>query len=139
MNILFSPLIWGCMLFVTSLASGQEAVESPVPDAEVSRAQFTTEIVNREPVDRVVTLMNDQDTIYYFTEIRNLEGRTVIHRWEHDGMLVSEVPFKVSGPRWRVFSKKHLSPTMTGKWTVLVMDQSGWPLHASIFEYQPTN
>lgn len=73
-------------------------------------------------------------SLYYFTDLRNLEGRTVLHRWEYEGQVISEIPFEVKGPRWRVFSKKVLDPAMTGKWTVVVVDQSGWPIHASIFE-----
>ena len=46
---------------------------------------------------------------------------------------MGEIEFKVGGPRWRVYSKKSLNPGESGKWTVLVLDQSGWPLHASIF------
>jgi hypothetical protein len=120
----------------TALGLDQQAGLSPVADAEVSRAQFTSEIVAREPVDRVVTLHPSDRQIYYFTELRNLQGRRVFHRWEYEGRKVSEVAFEVAGPRWRVYSKKELEPAMTGKWTVWVVDQSGWPLHASMFEYR---
>ncbi len=116
-------------------AMGEEILESPVPDAGVARAQFTTGISDREPVDQVVTLDNSVTSIYYFTELRNLQGRSISHRWEYDGRVISEVPFAVEGPRWRVYSKKKLEPAMTGKWTVWVIDQSGWPIHAGIFEY----
>ena len=136
MKAVFVSVIWIFIALAPSIALGDVAIESPVPSAEVSRAQFTTGISNREPVDKVVTLDNSETTIYYFTELRNLEGRTVFHRWEHAGRVISEVPFEVGGSRWRVFSKKTLKPAMTGKWTVLVLDQSGWPIHAGIFEYK---
>jgi hypothetical protein len=107
--------------------------ESPVPDAYVARALFTTDIVDREPVDQVVSVGPDQNRIYFFSDLRNLQGRTVRHRWEFEGQYMGEIEFKVGGPRWRVYSKKTLNPGVNGKWTVLVLDQSGWPLHASIF------
>ncbi len=107
--------------------------ESPVPDAYVARALFTTEIADREPVDQVVSVGPEQQSIYFFTDLRNLQGRTVKHRWEFEGQFMGEVEFQVGGPRWRVYSKKTLNPDVTGKWTVMVLDQSGWPLHASIF------
>ena len=64
--------------------------ESPVPDAYVARAQFTTDIVDREPVDQVVSVGEDQRTIYFFTDLRNLQGRTVTHRWEFEGQVMQE-------------------------------------------------
>lgn len=110
---------------------------SPLPtDAGVARASFTTEIVAREPVDQVVTLPNSYSEVYYFTDLRNLEGRTITHQWEFEGQVISKVNFEVAGPRWRVHSKKTLDPSMTGKWTVMVLDESGWPLHASMFQYE---
>jgi hypothetical protein len=111
----------------------KQPTESPVPDAYVARALFTTGIVDREPVDQVVSVDENQDSIYFFTDLRNLQGRTITHRWEFEGQFMGEVKFEVGGPRWRVYSKKTLNPGMTGKWTVMVLDQSGWPLHASIF------
>ena len=129
------PLVSLCLaaLIFSGGLWAEAPTESPVPDAYVARAQFTTDIVDREPVDQVVSVGEDQRTIYFFTDLRNLQGRTVTHRWEFEGQLMQEVEFEVGGPRWRVYSKRTLNPGVTGKWTVLVLDQSGWPLHASIF------
>ena len=123
------------LLLLPYRSNAEEQAESPIPGASVARAQFTTDIENREPVDRVVTLDNSSSSIYFFSELRGLEGRTVTHRWEYGGRVISEIPFEVGGSRWRVYSKKSLGSEMLGKWTVIIVDQSGWPLHASIFEY----
>ncbi len=131
-RILWRSLVGGLCLIASSLQA-EELTESPVPDAYVARAIFTTAIVDREPVDQVVSVGPDLDSIYFFTDLRNLQGRTVKHRWEFDGQFMGEIEFKVGGPRWRVYSKKSLYPNESGKWTVLVLDESGWPLHASIF------
>jgi hypothetical protein len=112
----------------------QEIEESPVPDAYVARAVFTTAVLNREPVDQVVSLDENATEVLFFTELRNLQGRTVIHRWEFEGEVISEVNIQVGGPRWRAYSVKSLNPGEEGKWTVFVIDESGWPLHASIFQ-----
>ncbi|MES9817250.1 MAG: DUF2914 domain-containing protein [Candidatus Thiodiazotropha sp.] len=128
----------GAFLFLQlfSISLSAEALhESPVPDAYVARAQFTTAVVNREPVDQVVKLDAQATRVFFFTDLRNLQGRTVTHRWEFDGQIASEVDFEVGGPRWRVYSAKSLKPGESGKWTVFVVDESGWPLHASIFEH----
>ncbi|MES9941319.1 MAG: DUF2914 domain-containing protein [Candidatus Thiodiazotropha sp. 6PLUC2] len=116
------------------LLDSQGIEESPVPDAYVARALFTTEIVNREPVNQVVSLDEDATRILFFTDLRNLQGRIVTHRWEFEGEVISEVDIEVGGPRWRAYSVKSLNPGEEGKWTVFVIDESGWPLHASIFQ-----
>ncbi|MCU7845773.1 MAG: DUF2914 domain-containing protein [Candidatus Thiodiazotropha sp. (ex Monitilora ramsayi)] len=119
--------------FFSSQVWGEAMQESPVPDAYVARALFTTGIADREPVDQVVSLEAFQGEIFFFTDLRGLQGRSVTHRWEFEGRFMGQIEFKVGGPRWRVYSKKALNPDVSGKWTVLVLDESGWPLHASIF------
>ncbi len=121
------------------LLDSQGIEESPVPDAYVARAVFTTAVINREPVDQVVSLDENATEVSFFTDLRNLQGRTVIHRWEFEGEVVSEVDIQVKGPRWRAYSIKRLNPGEEGKWTVFVMDESGWPLHASIFQQRVSN
>ena len=113
------------------------AVEPAGPPSSgyVARAQFTTEVVDREPSNRVLILANDVREVFFFTDLRGLEGQTVHHRWEFDGKVVSNVEFKVEGPRWRVYSRKDLDPFALGKWTVVVTDENGWPIKAAIFKY----
>jgi hypothetical protein len=118
------------------LLDSQGIEESPVPDAYVARALFTTSVVDREPVDQVVSLDENATEVLFFTDLRNLQGRTVTHRWEFEGEVISEVEIEVKGPRWRAYSIKSLNPGEEGKWTVFVIDESGWPLHASIFQQQ---
>jgi hypothetical protein len=121
------------------LMESQGVEESPVPDAYVARAIFTTEVVNREPVDQVVSLDENATDVLFFTDLRNLQGRTVTHRWEFEGEVISEIDIEVRGPRWRAYSIKSLNPGQEGKWTVFVIDESGWPLHASIFQQRVSN
>lgn len=131
-SLLRRTLLSALWIFSAGLQA-EELTESPVPDAYVARAIFTTGVVNREPVDQVVSLDPEQQSIYFFTDLRNLQGRIVKHRWEFEGQFMGEIEFRVGGPRWRVYSKKTLNPGVSGKWTVLVLDESGWPLHASMF------
>jgi hypothetical protein len=113
---------------------------SNTPDGEVKRGTvarniFTTEIVDREPVDNLSSVPNTVNRIFFFSDLRGLEGQIVTHRWEYNDKVMAEIKFKVGGPRWRVYSSKNLLPEWTGQWTVVVLDESGWPLKASIFEY----
>lgn len=122
------------------LASAIAAEETPVgekPMGWVERALFTSGVADREPVDAIALVEGASREVYFFTELKQLSGRTVTHRWEYAGEVVSEMPFEVGGPRWRVFSKKALAPEQAGKWSVLVVDESGWVLHAEMFEYRP--
>ena len=109
------------------------------PDAQqgsVSRAIFTTRIVDREPADDLTEISNDSQQIFFFTDLRGLAGQIVTHRWEYNGKVMAEVKFKVgAGPRWRVYSSKNLLPEWIGEWSVVVTDESGEPLKVGIFQY----
>ena len=124
------------MLSMLSVQVLAEEAAAPDPAWRVARAQFATSIDNREPVDQVVLLSPPREEVFFFTDIRNMEGRTVTHDWAYQGQVVSRVPFVVKGPRWRVFSKYRLEPDQFGEWSVTVVDQSGWPLYTELFRYE---
>jgi hypothetical protein len=105
------------------------------PTGKVSRSAFTSEIADREPVDQITALENDATSIYFFSELVGLEGQTVVHRWEHNGEMLAEVPFEVGGPRWRVYSSKKLDPLWLGEWSVRVVDGAGNELSLDRFTY----
>lgn len=116
-----------CMMAWTSVSLANEPV--------VARAQFTTVVENREPVDHVVILNTEHEKIYFFTELRYLNGQVVTHRWEYNGQVEAEVEFEVGSDRWRVYSSKTLTLDKLGEWTATVVDGQGWPLKSVIFEY----
>ncbi len=106
-------------------ASLKSAGVASMPTGSVGRAAFTTGISEREPMDSVTQLTSDHVIVYFFSELNNLAGQTVVHRWEYNGELVSEVPLAVAGPRWRTYSSKNLEPMWVGEWTVSVVDEAG--------------
>lgn len=108
----------------------------PPPIGHVSRASFTTSVVDREPIDSVTTLGNDHAQVYYFTEFHGMSGQSVEHRWELNGRPMAEVTFEVGGPRWRVYSVKSLEPTWLGEWTVTVVDEWGRTLKSDSFTFE---
>jgi len=116
--------------------AGEEAA-APV-SGSVSRSSFTREVADREPADEVTRLGNDATEISYWSEVRDMAGKTVIHRWEYDGQVMSEVAFDVAGPRWRVHSMKTLDPSMLGQWTVKVVDVDGNTMSEEHFVYEAT-
>jgi len=108
--------------------------DTPSPGS-IGRAAFTTGVVEREPQDSISELANDRDRVFYFTELHNFVGQTLLHRWEFKGQVMGEVPFQVGGYRWRVYSTKNLEPSWLGEWTVKVVDEAGTILSSQSFEY----
>jgi len=128
------------ILIVSFILSGIHASQAEnsgclAQDGQVSRAMFTTQIENREPVNRVLLLESKYKQVYFFTDLRHLEGQDIVHRWEHEGHVIAEKVFSVKGPRWRVYSTQELDASMLGRWTVVVADKQGCPLKAVVFQY----
>ncbi|MEM9177915.1 MAG: DUF2914 domain-containing protein [Myxococcota bacterium] len=117
----------------TEIADEVEAIVDPlVPSA---LAQFTTAVENREPVDQISFVENDVRTIVFFSDLRQLQGRTITHRWRHGDVVRAEVDFEVGGPRWRVWSSKELLEDWLGDWTVEIVTDDGEVIAAETFTY----
>jgi hypothetical protein len=101
----------------------------------VARGQLTNAVQDREPVDlvegRLILPAERSANLFYFTEIRGMNGESVIHRWTRDGEIVSEKTFAIGGDRWRVFSSKSLDAGDAGSWRASTMDATGAELHAT--------
>ncbi|MFQ5605664.1 MAG: DUF2914 domain-containing protein [bacterium] len=113
----------------------ESAAAIPSGDGSITRGVFTTEIVAREPVDEVDSVYTDVKRIFFFTDIRNMQGKTVLHRWVHEGQIRAEIVFEVGGPRWRVYSSKNLAEDWLGNWKVEVFDTEGNLLTTGKFVY----
>lgn len=110
----------------TQAAEVAETTEAPAPASDnVKRSVFTTSVVDREPVDELSAIPVDASKICFFTEIVNLTGTSITHRWINGGETMAEVTFDIGGPRWRVYSIKTLPPDRTGPWTVEIVDDAG--------------
>jgi cytoskeletal protein RodZ len=101
----------------------------------IARATFTSAIVEREPADTLESLTTAFDRVYFFTEIVDMQGKQITHQWIYEDKVVAEVPFQVGGPRWRVYSSKRLAPGWVGRWTVVVVDETGRKLREDSFAY----
>ena len=119
-----------------------DAVNKPPENARmafnpgsVARAVVTTGVKDREPVDHVDVVNNTIDRVVFFTELRDMAGQHVVHRWIHDGKVMAKVGFDVGGPRWRVWSSKHLEPDWVGTWTVQVVNVAGDVVDSKSFTY----
>ena len=105
------------------------------PHQNISKAVFTLEIKDRTPVNIIEELDNSLGKIYFFTNIRNLQGQRVTHRWIYKNKVMADVVFDVGGPRWRVWSSKNLWPTWIGVWSVEVLSADGEVLYQKEFNY----
>jgi hypothetical protein len=134
---------------VADIARLETATEPPATHAlaSVARAQFTTGIEAREPINRVESVFSINgrvysldgrplDRLYYFTEITGMGGETVIHRWEYEGITMEETSFEIGDDRYRVYSSKDLPPNAKGDWRVVVTDAQGNVIKTDSFLYQ---
>lgn len=125
-------------------ASGAEppaaapAAGATAGSGQVTRAVVTTAIQDREPVDAVTELGSEHSKAYYFTELTDMAGARVKHRWEYKDQVMAEVEFEVGGARWRLYSSKNLQPEWSGEWKASVIDAAGNPLAVSAFSYGAT-
>ncbi len=134
---------------VEAPAAVEAAMDAPVDAAldaaphegataeNVVRASVTTSVVDREPVDSLDTITNEQELIFFFTEIADLAGGTITHRWEYNDEIMAEVPLEIGGSRWRTHSSKRLFKGWIGEWKVSVVDDSGQVLRSVSFNYVP--
>jgi hypothetical protein len=120
-------------------SSPTPAVATPsAPLGDVSRAMITNGIDQREPVDQVKQVPNDQATVYFFTELRDMKDQEVRHRWTFNGEVMADVPFQVRADRWRVWSTKSMQPIWLGSWQVDVVAKDGTNLDSRHFDYIAT-
>ena len=127
-------LVLGSPAFAVAEIEPSAEMETDYSTGSVSRSAVTRGIVDREPQDELTRVGNDLPEIFYFTELRDLEGDTVVHRWEWNGQVMAEVSFQVGGPRWRVNSSKSLDASWLGQWSVSVLDGAGQVLSQQEFE-----
>ena len=104
-------------------------------EGSIAKGVFTTEVVDREPVDEIDSLYTNVTKLFFFTDIRNMQGKTILHRWVHEGLIRAEVSFEVGGPRWRIYSSKNLAEEWLGNWKAQVFDTEGNLLHEAGFVY----
>jgi hypothetical protein len=119
-------------------ALAEETAEVPAdrPAPKGALARFTTAVENREPIDSVTFLEGSAERIFFFTDLRNMNGDTVTHRWEHGGEVMAEVAFEVRSDRYRVWSSKTLRPEWLGEWRVSVVTGAGEVLASEAFTFQ---
>lgn len=109
--------------------------------AGIARMSVTTSVTNLEPgptMDSPLRLSSGQKrTIYYFTELRGLDGRTIIHQWEWNGRVIHRRELHPHSQAWRAYSGLPITGDTPGWWTVSAIDaKTGSVLAESHFEVE---
>jgi hypothetical protein len=138
-------VVWvgAALVAIAAAASAQAPTDSTTAtppetaSTAVKRAVFCTGVTEREPIDEITTLAAPADKVCFFTEIIGMEGRTVTHRWLHNGQAAGEVPISIGAARWRCYTTKTLAAdAAAGTWTVEIVDDAGAKLGEASLTYQ---
>ncbi|MGZ4989814.1 MAG: DUF2914 domain-containing protein [Methylobacter sp.] len=104
------------------------------------RAVLTYNINNKEPegeIMRTIAIGKKKPTwVYYFTELKSMNGHRVYHEWLKNGVLVSKEKLNISGDDWRTSSRKLLTGSEKGNWVVRLVDEHGQLLNEKIFKVE---
>lgn len=106
----------------------------------VSRTSLTYKIINKEPTDEIVRTVKvsqkNPTWVYYFTELKGMNGNKVYHEWLKNGVIISRQKLAISGDIWRTSSRKLLSDSESGKWTVRLIDENSRLLDEKSFKVE---
>ena len=122
-------LIFGFFLSFSSLAQDW-------PHQNISNAVFALGVEKKVPIDIIEELDNSLSKIYFFTNIRNLRGKKITHRWIYGDRVMADVGFEIGGSRWRVWSSKNIWHTWIGEWRVQVLVDDETILYEKQFNYK---
>jgi hypothetical protein len=112
-----------------------ELASNKVMNKVVYRAQLTSSIISREPIDNIDALhLQKQTALYFFTEIHGKNNKKIIHRWVFKQKNMAEITHNIGGDKWRTYSSKNFDDTMVGQWTVQVIDENNNVLKTIPFE-----
>ena len=100
------------------------AADMETDEGYIARGQFTSEVSDREPANEVNSVKVGEQ-IVFFTDIRNMEGKTVTHRWVQEGEELFSMNFNIGGNRWRVWTTKNIYDWNVGDMQVIVEDEDG--------------
>ncbi len=113
-----------------------EILVDPVTDT-IQRAQLTTNIKDREPVDDISSYVTGSEVIFY-TELVAFPDKFITHEWYYEGELQTSVNLKINALSgiWRTWSSKRFQETNIGNWFVLVRGEQGKILYRLDFIFR---
>ena len=102
------------------------AAVSESANDKVARVQLAARMQGLEPgppIQLPIRLSQGQSrTIYFFTELRGLSGRSVLHRWERNGRIMHQRQLHPASQSWRAYSAMTITGDMRGSWRISAVD-----------------
>ncbi len=121
--------------------SREEAASIKLHSDHVIRAQLSTGLEEKEPIDEIPNVVTiDSDglvRIYLFTEIQGMEGQLHFHDWYLEDERVARVEISPSVDSMRASSAKYIDRHMAGDWRVEVVTAEGELLAKGEFSVLP--
>lgn len=100
------------------------SVVSNLALAQVERSQLTSGIEDHEPIDDLGNIVIGQPgsmaKVYFFTQIIDMTGKQITHRWIYQNDEKATVSLNVGADSWRTYSSKNIPDYWQGKWQVQV-------------------
>ncbi len=107
-------------------------------DKRVIRALLTTGVESKEPLDvigsPVIVNKNKATGIFYFTEIIDMKGENLYHRWLWNDKLIYNREINILGNRWRAATSKKIPYSKAGNWSVRLVNNKGIVLNEIKFK-----
>jgi hypothetical protein len=100
-------------------------------------ALFTTRISKRYPADEITSLDNPHQAVSFFSELQDMSGQKITHRWIHGGELAFKASFKVRADHWRIWSTQLLPENRPGEWTVEIVNEKDEVLEVRTLNFAP--
>ena len=104
------------------------ALGAQIDTDKISRAVLTRKVSKREPVNVFaadIRLSQFDDTLSFFSELKNLQGQQVKHVWFFEDDIVAEIELDITSSRYRTYSTKNIMDSQIGQWRVDVIDEQG--------------
>ena len=110
-------------------------------DKKVLRASLNYQIKDNQPYQQVNEAIkmpkNKAIDLFYFTEIKGINGNSLFHYWYKDGVLVYKTQFEPKVNKSRLISSKKLSAGDIGEWQIQLADRKGKVLSEVNFNAEP--
>lgn len=124
-------------------ASGDDHSVASVSAGKVVRGSLAKYIRRKEPHGKIALPLqlseHGKQTIYYFTELQDMAGKTIYHEWLYKGKSLFKRPIKITQENWRTSTHKTIRGTAPGDWTVRVIGENGEIMHQIDFKVVAAN
>ena len=112
-KIILALLVFALIVPATSFAA---------TEPEISRAIFSTSLIEREPANDLETVPHGEKAIFFFTEILNANATSVTHLWTYNDIEIARVKLNIGSDNWRTWSSKQIWHLTPGEVKVQVLD-----------------